>query len=71
MTGEQILGFLFLAIGGLSIAGAIADWDWFMNARRARAMVSLMGRGRARFFYVVLGLLLAGIGAASLGGWLD
>ena len=31
------------------------DWDWYMNNRRARLIVAIVGRTGARIFYVGLG----------------
>ncbi|MDR1884723.1 MAG: immunity 17 family protein [Synergistaceae bacterium] len=38
------------------------NYDWFMNARRARLLVKIFGRGGARIFYMALGLLIVGAG---------
>lgn len=58
-TIMMLVGFLG---GGFSLAGAIFDWDWFMNNRRARFFVSIFGRTGARIFYGGLGLFLIGLG---------
>lgn len=60
----MILGIL---AGVFSIAGAIFDWDWFMNHHRARFFVNLFGRGGARMFYVVLGCLIIALSVTSGG----
>jgi len=57
--GIMLVGFLG---GGFSLAGAIFDWDWFINSRRARLFVSIFGRTGARIFYGILGLFLIGLG---------
>ena len=57
--GIMLIGFLG---GAFSLAGAIFDWDWFMNNRRARLFVSIFGRTGARIFYGGLGLFLMGMG---------
>lgn len=63
MESEQIAMLLvgFLG-GGFSLAGAIFNWDWFMNNRRARFFVGIFGRQGARIFYAILGLFLIGLG---------
>ncbi len=55
---------IFLICAGIfSIAGALFNWNWFMNNTRARGIVGLLGREGARIFYGVLGvfLLITGI----------
>jgi len=57
-----ILGLLLFFIGIFTIVGAIQDWDWFMNHRKARLWVKLFGRDGARIFYMFLGFLLIMLG---------
>jgi hypothetical protein len=57
---------VLMIAGVFSVAGGIADLDWFMQSRRARAVIGLMGRRGARVFYLVLGLLIGGIGLYTL-----
>lgn len=61
-------GLLFAAAGIFSICGAVFDWDWFMNNRRARFFVSIFGRNGARLFYIVLGMLLIVFGILLASG---
>ena len=65
------VGLLFLAAGGFSIVGAVQDWDWFLQSRKARLFVNLMGRKGARIFYGILGLALVALGAALLAGIIE
>jgi hypothetical protein len=54
---------LLLVLGGLfAVAGGVFDWEWFMSNRKVRAFVTLLGRGAARVFYCVLGLVVAVLG---------
>jgi hypothetical protein len=54
---------LLLVLAGLfAMAGGVFDWEWFMNNRKAQALVNLLGRGGARLFYVILGLAIAILG---------
>jgi small neutral amino acid transporter SnatA (MarC family) len=62
---------LFLAAGGFSIVSAVQDWDWFLQSRKARLFVNLMGRKGARIFYGILGLALVALGAALLAGIIE
>ena len=57
--GAKLLAGLFVLIGSLIAAGAVFEWDWFMNRRRVRGVYTVMGRTGARIFYIVLGLAVA------------
>lgn len=52
-------GLVLAAIGLFSFAGGLCNWHWFMNARKARALVRMIGPGAARVFYMLLGLVIA------------
>jgi hypothetical protein len=65
---DQLLGILILLAGLFAMAGGILNWNWFMNNRRARIFVNVLGRGGARVFYVGLGLLLAVMGLLAMLG---
>jgi hypothetical protein len=56
----QTIAFLS---GLLCIVAAILDWDWFFDNWRASLFVNLFGRGGARIVYVILGLILIGVGS--------
>jgi hypothetical protein len=61
MTTEQIVLVGIIAVmGGFSLAGAIANWDWFMESRKAAFIVKILGRNGARIFYGILGAALVG-----------
>lgn len=61
----------FLIVGLFSMAGAILDWDWFMNSRKARFMVRILTRQGARIFYSFLGLTLFILGLLGTIGVID
>ena len=61
-------GLIFVAIGVFSTAAGILDWDWFMHHPKARFMASMMGRGGARVFYILLGIALVVLGAPVAAG---
>ncbi|HEY1014470.1 MAG TPA: immunity 17 family protein [Herpetosiphonaceae bacterium] len=61
-------GWMIIGGGLFSIAGAVLNWNWFMNNRRAWLFVKLFGRNGARIVYVILGLFLCLIGIAALFG---
>ncbi|NQZ60062.1 MAG: hypothetical protein HRT88_21635 [Lentisphaeraceae bacterium] len=54
---------LFLIVLGLfAITGAVFDWDWFMNSKKAQVWLNLFGRQGTRFFYAILGLAISTFG---------
>lgn len=58
----------FLGAGLFSLVAALADWDWYMNHRKAQFFVRILGRTGARIFYGLLGLFLMVMGLlVSLG----
>ena len=59
----DITGLVLVAAGAFSITGAIFNWDWFMNARKARFIVKIFTRNGARIFYGILGLAIVVLGA--------
>ena len=65
------LGFIFIAVGAFSMLGAICNWDWFMNARKARLTVKILTRSGARVFYGILGLGIAVLGVLATTGIID
>jgi len=65
---SNYISLFFIVIGFLAFCAAVFDWDWFLNARKARAFVALLGRGGARVFYGLLGATLATLGALIAAG---
>ena len=57
-----IIGILLALAGLYTLVGAIGNWDWFMENRKARRWVKLIGRNGTRVFYIVLGALLIVLG---------
>ena len=64
-------GLFVIAAGILSLCGAIFNWDWYMNHRKARFLVKILGRGGARVFYGALGLGLIVLGGLLLLGFIE
>ena len=64
----NIYGVFFFLAGMFTISGAFFDWDWFMNNRRAKIFVKLLGRNGARVFYGILGIGFMLFGIAALLG---
>jgi len=58
----NLVGPLLFLIGGFSFSGGIFDWDWFMQTRKARGLVGVLGRTGARITYVILGILVMILG---------
>ncbi len=58
----MIYGIFFVLVGLFSILGAIKNWNFFMNNRKAYIWVKLFGRNGARIFYGILGFVIAIIG---------
>ncbi len=64
-------GLFFVAIGTFTILGAILNWEWFMNSRKAAFMVKILTRNGARIFYGVVGLALVVLGTLGTTGAID
>jgi immunity protein 17 of polymorphic toxin system len=62
MEKEWIYGSVIAACGAFSAAGALCDWDWFVNHRKAWLFMKLFGRTGTRGIYLVLGLGLLVLG---------
>ena len=57
------------AVGVFTICGAVFDWDFFMENRRARLFVWMFGRNGARVFYALLGsAFLLGSAVTAISG---
>ncbi len=58
---------LFLAMGAFTFICALKDYDWYMMSSKAAIFRLILGRGGARIFYLLMGLLIMGVGV--LVGW--
>lgn len=67
----DLWGLIFIAIGIFSICGGFFNWDWFMEARKARFFVSIIGRNGARIFYGLLGIGLVVLGVLGMAGVIE
>ena len=56
------MAWLLMACGAFATCGAVGDWDWFMNHRKARFFVRFLGRPGTRVFYGMLGAGLVTVG---------
>lgn len=59
---NTVYGLLFLAAGLFSLAGAIFNWDWFIESRKAWLFRKLFGRTGTRIIYGVLGIVIIVMG---------
>ncbi len=59
---SNLMSLFFIAIGLFALCASVLDWDFFLNARKARAFVALLGRTGARVFYGLLGTTLVVLG---------
>ena len=64
----NLLGLILVGGGLFSLAGAVFDWDWFMESRKARFFVALLGRTGARGAYILLGIVLIVMGILAMLG---
>lgn len=63
----MLIEILFIGIG-LYLAVGVGIFNLGMNGRRAQRMVSFIGVGGAKIFYIAAGILLIGTAIASLTG---
>ncbi|NDW13654.1 hypothetical protein D0T50_12245 [Bacteroides sp. 214] len=61
MSPHYFVQGLFLLAGVVALLAALLNWNWFFTARNAQMIVRNVGRGRARLFYGVLGLIMIGM----------
>jgi hypothetical protein len=64
------MAWFFMAAGAFAICGAVFDWDFFMNSRKAALLVRFLGRNGARVFYGLLGAGIVTIGVLMAAGLL-
>ncbi|MBQ8582890.1 MAG: immunity 17 family protein [Ruminococcus sp.] len=57
-----VYAVILIALGAFSLAGAVRNWDWFMNNYKARHLVDAFGRNVARIIYGFIGVFLIVIG---------
>ena len=53
-------GLLLVAPGLFVICGAAFNWEWFLNNRKARFVITRLGRTGARIAYGLLGGAVVG-----------
>ena len=62
---STFIPILTFFVGFFSVFCAVKDYNWFMNHRKAQFFVKLFGRNGARFFYILLGLVIMGGAVAA------
>ncbi len=71
MKNDTLFAILFTLIGLFTLLASALNWDFYFDSRKAKYIVKFFGRKGARIFYAIVGLLLLGIGSASLLGFID
>ena len=61
------MSILILA-GIIPLLGAIFNWDWFFNSRKAKNMVKILSRTGARIIYGSFGLIFVVFGMLGVMG---
>jgi len=64
----NFMGLFFVGAGVFALCGAVFNWDFFMNHRKAEFLSSIAGRTGARVFYGLLGTGLSVFGVLVLLG---
>jgi len=64
-------GLIIAAAGVFTLVCAAMNFDWFMEHRKARFFVKIMGRNGARILYGALGLGLVALGALLFAGAIE
>jgi hypothetical protein len=65
---DLLVGGLSTVLGAVGLAAAAGNWNWFYQLRIAQWMETNWGRGSARAYYAILGLLLIALGLAIMSG---
>jgi di/tricarboxylate transporter len=58
-----VVGVVVIALGLFSICGAVFQWSFFMEDRKARRLIGIFGRQPVRIFYMILGSMFFICGA--------
>jgi hypothetical protein len=61
LPNTALVAVLIMA-GLFSLTGAILNWEWYYEFRKAKSLVNLFGRDGTRIIYLALGLFLVGGG---------
>ena len=58
---HYIVQAIFALAGITSLLASLLNWNWFFTTRNAQTIVRNVGRGRARLFYGILGVIIIGM----------
>lgn len=58
MTPHYIVHALFVLGGVVALLASLLNWNWFFTANNTQFIVRNVGRGRARLFYGVIGVVV-------------
>ena len=61
MTPQYFVQGIFATAGLIALLASILNWNWFFTAQNAQLIVRNVGRGRARLFYGLLGVIMIGM----------
>ncbi len=61
MNPHHFIQGIFVLAGLVALLAALLNSEWFFTARNAQLIVRNVGRGRARLFYGILGIILIGM----------
>ena len=56
MAPQYFVQGIFATAGLIALLASILNWNWFFTAQNAQ-----LGRGRARLFYGLLGVIMIGM----------
>lgn len=65
-TSEILIFIIFILLGVFSLSAAIFNYNWYFNTQGAAMFIKWFGRGGARIFYAILGLVLIACGIAGI-----
>ena len=61
MAPQYFVQGIFATAGLIALLASILNWNWFFTTRNAQTIVRNVGRGRARLFYGILGVIIIGM----------
>ena len=66
MAPQYFVQGIFATAGLIALLASILNWNWFFTAQNAQLIVRNVGRGRARLFYGLLGVIMIGMACLLL-----
>jgi hypothetical protein len=62
----SLIPYLLIAAGLFSVICAVKEYPFFMEHRKARALIAVIGKPLAKVFYITLGVVLIVMGVVFL-----